>query len=75
MAAAYLFHLVSNHGFVDGNKRTGFATTLAFLELNQYRLDATEPDALEMVLAVAKGQMPKAAVVEFVSKRIRSQRR
>jgi death-on-curing protein len=34
MAAAYLFHLVQNHPFVDGNKRTGTATALVFLDFN-----------------------------------------
>jgi death-on-curing protein len=34
MAAAYLFHIVSNHPFVDGNKRTGLLATQVFLSLN-----------------------------------------
>lgn len=34
MAAAYLFHLVQNHPFIDGNKRAGAATALVFLVIN-----------------------------------------
>src|SRR6478672_12378043 len=34
MAAAYLYHIVSNHPFVDGNKRTGLAAAIVFLDLN-----------------------------------------
>ena len=34
MAAAYLFHVVQNHAFADGNKRTGTHTAIAFLDLN-----------------------------------------
>ena len=34
MAAAYCFHIIKNHAFVDGNKRTGIAAALLFLELN-----------------------------------------
>ena len=30
MAAAYLFHIVSNHPFVDGNKRTGMLAAIVF---------------------------------------------
>ncbi len=30
MAAAYLFHIVSNHAFVDGNKRTGYCPRWSF---------------------------------------------
>jgi len=31
MAAAYLYHIVQNHPFVDGNKRVGLESALAFL--------------------------------------------
>jgi death-on-curing protein len=34
MAAAYLYHLVMNHPFVDGNKRVGLEAALVFLEIN-----------------------------------------
>ena len=34
MAAAYLFHLVKNHAFIDANKRVGLVAALLFLELN-----------------------------------------
>ena len=34
MAAAYLYHIVQSHPFVDGNKRTGLIAALAFLDLN-----------------------------------------
>ena len=36
MAAAYLFHLVQNHPFIDGNKRVGLEAALLFLEINDY---------------------------------------
>ncbi len=39
MAAAYMFHLVQNHPFVDGNKRTGAASALVFLDLNGWEVD------------------------------------
>ncbi len=34
MAAAYAFHVAQNQPFVDGNKRTGLAAALVFLDLN-----------------------------------------
>src|SRR5437867_10279787 len=34
MAAAYLFHIVQNHPFIDGNKRVGAVAALVFLQLN-----------------------------------------
>ncbi len=66
MAAAYLFHLVQNHAFIDGNKRVGLAAAIAFLGLNNLRLTA-DPDALtEMVLEVAQGRLGKPKIAEFL---------
>jgi death-on-curing protein len=66
MAAAYLFHLVKDHPFIDGNKRVGAVTALVFLELNGFVFDAPEDDFAEMVLAVARGELGKADVAVFI---------
>jgi death on curing protein len=66
MAAAYLFHLVQNHPFVDGNKRTGAVSALVFLALNGSDFDAPEDDLAEMVLSVARGELDKAGVAVFI---------
>jgi death on curing protein len=66
MAAAYLFHLVKNHPFVDGNKRTGAVAALIFLALNNFDFDAPEDDFAEMVLAVVRGDLDKADVAVFI---------
>ena len=71
MAAAYLFHIVRNHPFVDGNKRTGAAAALVFLILNGQELDAPPDDLAEMVLAVARGPLVKSDAAVFL--RTRSQ--
>ena len=57
LAATYMHALTSNPPFVDGNKRTAFAAAGIFLELNGYRLTASEPDAVLAVLALSKGEM------------------
>ena len=66
MAAAYLFHLVKNHPFVDGNKRTGAVAALIFLALNNFDVDSPEDDLAEMVLAVARSDLDKADVAVFI---------
>ena len=66
MAAAYLYHLVCNHPLVDGNKRTGTAAALVFLELNGVRLEVDADELAEMVEAVAAGRVAKTAVTEFL---------
>ena len=44
--AAYLVYaFTSNHGFVDGNKRTAFVVMLTFLHLNRRHLSATVDEA------------------------------
>jgi death on curing protein len=62
MAAAYLFHVVSNHPFVDGNKRVGLLSALVFLELNGISLTQGSEALYELTMAVAAGQETKAGV-------------
>jgi death-on-curing protein len=71
MAATYLFHLVKNHAFVDGNKRVGAVAALVFLALNGFDVEASEDDFAEMVLAVARGELDKADVAVFIRRFIR----
>jgi death-on-curing protein len=66
MAAAYLFHIVQNHPFIDGNKRVGAVAADVFLALNDVELKASEDDYAELVLSVARGEASKSAVAEFL---------
>lgn len=66
MASAYLFHLVKNHPFVDGNKRVGLAVALGFLGLNERRLEATEDEVVDLVLSTASSVIGKADVAVFI---------
>ena len=72
MAAAYLFHLVGNHPFVDGNKRVGTMAAFVFLELNGYDFDASDDELTAVVLQVAGGEMPKDALSAFFRQHARS---
>jgi len=71
MAAAYLFHIVRSHPFVDGNKRTGLIAALVFLGLNGRRLDAEADALLDLVLGVAAGGVAKAEVAVFLQEHAR----
>jgi death-on-curing protein len=57
LAAAYLFGLVKNHGYVDGNKRVAFAAAATFLLLNGLRLIASETDAYDAVIATVEDRL------------------
>lgn len=66
MAAAYLFHIVQNHPFIDGNKRTGLATCLYFLGLHDVEIEV-DPDELEkFVRNVATGKLQKTEIADFL---------
>lgn len=74
LAASYVYGLVKNHPFLDGNRRIGFVTGALFLALNGYQLVATEADAAIRTLALAAGEMTEkayAAWLESNSKRLK----
>lgn len=71
MAAAYLFHIVQNHAFLDGNKRVGAAAAMVFLELNSAEVKITNEALAETVLAVAQGKLGKPAATECLRKHSR----
>ena len=67
MAALYTAGIVSNHPFVDGNKRTGFVMGILFLELNGYAFTASEEAAAQAVIALAAGTMDERGYAAFLS--------
>ena len=66
MAAAYLYHLLRNHPFVDGNKRTALASALVFLDLNGLRIHADADELVSMVEATVTHDMEKAHVAAWL---------
>lgn len=60
------YNLISNHAFVDGNKRIGMYVMLTFLEVNGIHMDCTNDDVSETGLAVASGKMDYDALLQWV---------
>ena len=60
------YTLISNHAFVDGNKRIGMYVMLTFLEVNGIRLGCTNDEIVEVGLAVAAGTMGYGALLDWV---------
>ena len=60
------FTLISNHAFVDGNKRIGMDVMLTFLEVNGIRIEATNEEVAETGLAVASGSMDYQELLNWV---------
>jgi death-on-curing protein len=58
LAAAYAFAIAkTSHPFVDGNKRVGYVVANVFLEKNGYEVTSPNEDVIDVVLAVAAGEM------------------
>ena len=72
MAAAYLYHIVQNHPFIDGNKRAGTMAAFVFLKLNGLTLDADEVVFETLVLQAAQGQVGKDAIADFFRQNAKS---
>lgn len=67
-AAKICFSLVSNHAFVDGNKRIGVYVMLSFLELNGIRIEATDDDIIDLGLSVADGSLKYGEILDWIYK-------
>jgi death-on-curing protein len=67
-AAAYAYFLAKNHAFIDGNKRTAALAMLMFLDLNGYRLDCSDEDFEEAIVAVAAGDVDKDKFFDWIER-------
>ena len=69
-AAKLGFDLISNHAFLDGNKRIGMYVMLTFLEANGIGVEADNEEVASVGLAVASGTMKYEALLDWVRKHI-----
>ena len=65
MAAAYCFHIIKNHAFIDGNKRIGLLVALTFLEKNNVTIEADFDSLYDLAMSVACSELNKEQVAEF----------
>jgi death on curing protein len=71
LAAAYAFGLCSNHGFLDGNKRTAYVVAEVFLDLNGYATDVSDDAIVNTIMAVASGVMGEEQLAKWFRSVIR----
>lgn len=67
-AASLGFSLISNHAFVDGNKRIGVYVMLTFLEAEGIQMNCTNADVVTLGLSVASGDMKYDEVLAWINK-------
>lgn len=65
-AARLACSLISNHAFIDGNKRIGMYVMLTFLEVNGINIDATNEEVIELGLGLAEGRIKYEDALEWI---------
>ena len=66
LAAAYLYGIVRNHPFSDGNKRIGFLAAYVFLLIHGQSFEADQGTVIVFVLGVAASEIAEDGVAEFL---------
>lgn len=65
-AAKIGFSLISNHAFVDGNKRIGMYVMLTFLEVNGINLNLSDQDIIDMGMGLAKSEVNYDSLLNWI---------
>ena len=68
-AARLCFGLVSNHGFVDGNKRVGTVAMLVTLKINGISMAYSDSELTELILNVAKHESGYEEILDWILRR------
>ena len=66
LAAAYAFGIAKNHAFVDGNKRAALVAAYTFLAINDFELEAPEPEAVAAILGTADGSLSEDELASWI---------
>lgn len=69
-AAFLLYNVVIVHPFLNGNKRTAFGLTEAFLESNGHRITAKVAESYEFLIGVASGRVSEAEVEDWIARHL-----
>ena len=69
-AAALIESIVSNHPFIDGNKRTGYVMMRLYLLQNGLDIKANPEKMYEFVIAIASASLPFKGIVGWIESHI-----
>ena len=70
LSACYLVGFARSQGFSDGNKRTGLACALVFLNINRLELHVPQPELLALTMGVANGAADDEDVAAYFRARV-----
>ena len=60
------YSLISNHAFVDGNKRIGVYVMLTFLEVNGIRIEYTDNELIDLGFGIADGKINYEEILDWI---------
>ena len=66
-AARIVYALISNHAFLDGNKRVGVHVMLSFLEMNGIHVSYNNDELVKLGLSVADGTMKYEDLLQWIN--------
>jgi len=67
-AAALIESIVTNHPFIDGNKRTGWVLMRLYLMENGLDIRASQADKYNFVISIASNKLPFHEVVDWIKR-------
>ena len=70
-AAALVESIITNHPFIDGNKRTGYVTMRLFLLTNGFDIYSSQEDKYQFVMDIASGKFRFEEILEWLNKNTR----
>jgi death-on-curing protein len=70
MAAVYAYHIIKNHPFIDGNKRTGIFSAITFLEFNDLSIDLGHQQLYQLAIDIAESKLSKKEIAELLKKNV-----
>jgi death on curing protein len=66
MASAYMYAIIKNHPFLDGNKRTGFMTAIFFLAYNNITIIAEHDELFILAITIAESRISESEIAQFL---------
>lgn len=65
-ASFLVYGLIKNHAFADGNKRTGVAAMLVFLQMQGSNVEFTNEELIDLGLSIAKSEFKQPDISEWI---------
>ena len=69
-SAAIIESIVSNHPFIDGNKRVGYVLMRLFLMEQGLDISASQKEKYDFVIAIASGNLPFEGIVSWINQHV-----